>query len=888
MVRSAESLSKPLTRSIVAIVTASGRYRWIVILVAFALTLGSTLNAVSHFQINTKTREFISAKLPWRQNMIAMDRAFPESVDQIIVVIDAKTPELAEASAQRLTKELVAHPELFQSVMCQNCGSFFNQNALLFLPVAEVQRTTRELVESRPLLAGLAADPSLRGVVNTISGVVEGAARTGTLDEFDRPIVALAGALEEVLAGRRPFFSWRRVLTGGTQDSRTLRKVISVTPVLDYKALEPGKIPATFIRATASELGLVPAEGVRVRLTGPVPLADEEYRSIEEGATLNRVGTVLIVLFILWRAFKSPRLVLAVALSVYAGLAMTAAIGLKLVGAFNLISLAFGILFIGIGTDFAIQFVIRYRAERHAEPHFERALLRTARRIGQPLALAAAATAAGFYSFLPTDYTGVSELGLIAGTGMFIAFFTTLIILPALLSILGSPRETKPVGFAFLAPADRFMSRHRYGVVIGTLVLVLACTPLLTKLQFDFDPLNLSPPQAEAVATLRDLMKQPETDPNTIAILAPSLADSKMLVENLLPLPEVARVTTLETFVPDHQEPKLALIHHAGRLVKPLLAPSRQIEPPTDAEDVEAMQRAAHTLTEAAGHTSGKGADDVHHLAGLMQRLADAPPEVRAVARKALLPGLETTLGLMRDSLEASPVSLQSLPAGLRRSWETPDGRTRVVVAPTGKPDDNANLIRFSEAVSKVAPNATGQPVIIQESAKTVVKAFVQAGLLALLSISVLLLVVLRRVTDVLLTLIPLALAALVTLEIAALTGLKLNFANIIALPLLLGVGVAFKIYYILAWRAGTTNLLETSLTRAVVFSAMTTATAFGSLWLSKFPGMSSMGKLLALSLVCTMAAAVLFQPALMGPPRKIVPEEGTETTPDAETQIPS
>jgi predicted RND superfamily exporter protein len=121
----------------------------------------------------------------------------------------------------------------------------------------------------------------------------------------------------------------------------------------------------------------------------------------------------------------------------------------------------------------------------------------------------------------------------------------------------------------------------------------------------------------------------------------------------------------------------------------------------------------------------------------------------------------------------------------------------------------------------------------------------------------------------VLLTLVPLIMAATVTLELCVLLDLPLNFANILALPLLLGVGVAFKIYYIMAWRAGKTRLLESTLTRAVIFSAMTTATAFGSLWLSHHPGTSSMGKLMALSLVCTMAAAVLFQPVLMGPPRQ-------------------
>ena len=157
----------------------------------------------------------------------------------------------------------------------------------------------------------------------------------------------------------------------------------------------------------------------------------------------------------------------------------------------------------------------------------------------------------------------------------------------------------------------------------------------------------------------------------------------------------------------------------------------------------------------------------------------------------------------------------------------------------------------------------------LYESGNTVVRAFVEAGLFSLSAIAVLLWIALRRIGDVLLTLVPLLVAGVVTLELCVVLGLPLNFANIIALPLLLGVGVAFKIYYIMAWRAGKTALLQSVLTRAVIFSAMTTATAFGSLWMSNHPGTSSMGKLMALALVCTMAAAVLFQPALMGPPRK-------------------
>jgi uncharacterized protein len=177
---------------------------------------------------------------------------------------------------------------------------------------------------------------------------------------------------------------------------------------------------------------------------------------------------------------------------------------------------------------------------------------------------------------------------------------------------------------------------------------------------------------------------------------------------------------------------------------------------------------------------------------------------------------------------------------------------------------------RFATAVIAAEPSATGPAISLYQSGRTVIDAFIEAGALALGAIAILLLIALRRVTDVLLTLTPLLLAGAVTLEICTLTGTAMNFANIIALPLLLGVGVAFKIYYIMAWREGQTGLLQSSLTRAVIFSAMTTGVAFGSMWASNYPGMSSMGKMMALALLCTMTAAVLFQPVLMGPPRQV------------------
>jgi hypothetical protein len=249
-------------------------------------------------------------------------------------------------------------------------------------------------------------------------------------------------------------------------------------------------------------------------------------------------------------------------------------------------------------------------------------------------------------------------------------------------------------------------------------------------------------------------------------------------------------------------------------------------------------------------------------------KLAEADEAMRTRAQTAFIVPLQTSLGQLRGFLTAQRVTKENLPQSLRRLWVTPDGRGRVEASPKGNTDDTEVLRTFARAILAVYPNGTGGPISILESSHTVVRAFYEAGFYALVSIAILLWIVLGRFGDMLLTLVPLLLAGVVTLEICVLIGMPLNFANIIALPLLLGVGVAFKIYYIMAWRSGRRNLLQSSLTRAVIWSALTTATAFGSLWLSKHPGTSSMGKLLALSLVCTLAAAVLFQPALMGKPR--------------------
>jgi hopanoid biosynthesis associated RND transporter like protein HpnN len=390
---------------------------------------------------------------------------------------------------------------------------------------------------------------------------------------------------------------------------------------------------------------------------------------------------------------------------------------------------------------------------------------------------------------------------------------------------------------------------------------------LVGFVKFDFNPLDLRSAKTESVSTVLDLMQDPQTSPNTIDVLAPNLNAAGALSRKLSNIHQVGQAITLADFVPGDQDRKLGLIADASMLLDATINPFTTKPAPSDAEVVASLTATSAALVDVVAKSSGNAANDAHRLADTLARLAKGPRVLRERATAALVPGLKTMLAQMSASLQAAPVSVQTLPPELVADWIAKDGTARIQVFPKDTSGTNVSLTQFSKAVLRVAPDATGAPISIRESGTTIVDAFIEAGTLSFLVITLLLIAVLRRPRDVLLTIIPLILTGLLTLGTSVAIGLELNFANVIALPLLFGIGVAFNIYFVMAWRAGQMDLLQSSLTRAVIFSALTTASGFGSLWLSSHPGTASMGELLMISLGWTLATTLFFLPALMGEP---------------------
>ncbi len=842
-------------------------HAWLVVATILAGAAAAVIYVAGHFAMTSDTQNLLSKHLPYRERAQAFDALFQAKGDEIVIVIDGRTPELAESAAASLAERLQNRRDLIRDVRRPDAG-FFAREGLLYLPTADVQNQMKQLIAAQPFLGPLAQDPSLRGLMTTLDTAIQGVSSgQAQLAQLDRPITNLAATFDDLRFGRPAYFSWGALISGQAENPARLRRLVLATPMLNFAALKSGGQATQFVRQSAQALQLDPAHGVRVRLTGPIPLQDQQFGSIVDGVALIALMALIAILLMLWLAVRSPRLIGAILLTMLIGLVAAMAIGLLIFHRFNVISVAFIPLFVGLGIDFGIQFTVRFRWEHGPDSTARAALRRAAAGMGRPLLLAATAIAVGFLAFAPTAYLGVSQLGVIAGVGMFVAVALNLTFLPALIRLL-DPRTIDPPGpGAPLERLDGFILSHRRLVIGLALVGALASAAALPLLRFDFNPFHLEEKRSEPVSTLLELMRDPDQSPNSLEIVAPSLSRADAIAARVRRLPEVASARTLSSFVPSDQEPKLAAIRDASDLMSFSLDPPMVSPPPSDQEVIASLRVTGAALRGAAASDASRTGASARRLAEDLDWLAQAPPSTRARAVEVLVPGLNLVLEETRDALSAQPISLQTLPPELVRNWLAKDGRARVSLASRGDSNDNAVLDRFIAAVSAIDPHVTGEPIGIQQGGRTIAGAFIEAGVLSFIAITLLLFVVLRRVRHVAITMAPIVLTGLLTLGSCVAIGQQLNYANIIALPLLFGIGVAFHIYFVMAWRSGGAHLLQSSLTRAIFFSALATATGFGSLWASRHPGTASMGKVLMISLLWTLVSALLFQPALMGPP---------------------
>lgn len=843
------------------------RHAYAVVAVFFILSAGAVFAGVNYLGVTTDTSKMLSPRLEWKQRSDEMARLFPQKENLLVAVIEADLPEEGRETARLLAERLAADHKNFNFAERPDADPYLVRNGLMFLDAKPLGQLLDDTIAAQPFLGALAQDPSARGLFGALSLIAEGVKQgQADLTGFQPALKGFADNLEQALAGKPQPLSWERLLGGQLTDLAGRYQFVITKPKLDYGSFQPGGDAANAMRRAADSIDYVRTGHAKVHMTGQVQLDDEEFATVAEGMVAGLLGSLALVTIWLMLAVRSWRVVLPIVVTLVVGLLLTTGFAAVAVGTLNLISVAFAILFVGIAVDFAIQFSVRFRAQ-HQDSQNEQgilaALAETGEETGHQILVAALATSAGFLAFTPTAFLGVAQLGLIAGIGMMVAFVCTTTLLPALLRIFHPPLDCPSMGYAFMQPVDVKIRQTRKPLLIVFGLVALAGIVLVPRLNFDGDPLHTKNPNSEGMKALHLLMTNPQSSPYGAELLVPSLDDAKREAERLAKVPGVHDAMWLGSFVPENQPEKLALIQDAANILLPtLIVPTPKPEP-----DAQALRDAAQSTATALGGVMDKlsATDPLRRIQAALAKMASAPDSIVVDANHALVRFLPAELDQLRTMLQATPVTLKDVPQSIARNYLLPDGRALVEVHPNGVMSNSNALRSFVTSLQKIEPKMAGSAVDIVESARSIVKAFEQAAVAAIGMIALILFLALRRrLTDMMLVLAPLMLSALMTVILIVLLPETLNFANIIALPLLLGVGVSFNIYFVMNWRDGVKHPLASPTARAVLFSALTTGTAFGSLALSHHPGTASMGRLLLLSLGCTLLATLVFVPALL------------------------
>lgn len=831
-----------------------------------AAAMVSVVLAFTSLSIDTDPGKMISSDLPFRQSFLNFTHSFPAIDNNLLVVVEAAKGDEAREAARALVESFKARKDLFVDVYAPGLGAFFDKYGVLYLPESEVDSIVKKIHQSRQLLKVLSANTNFEGladVLEKIAPAVDAGQSPDSLAGFFREISA--SVMARVNKRSHPL-DWSAIVTGGIGREPD-KWYISVKPVLDFSKIDPVEEPLAEAKRIIADPEVTRSGKVRVLLTGEAALNGEEFQSVTQGAAIAGGISFALVTLVIWLGLPVTRLIVPALGLLVLGFVVNVGFATLAVGSLNMISVAFAVLFIGLGIDYAVHSVLRYWEERLNGRDALIAVAVGAHHAGPALALCTVTTALAFLAFVPTDFVGMAQLGIIAAGGIVIAFVASFTLIPALL--MKVPVTVKPKHLhndPFLpTPAWQHI---KLGSTVFVIMVAIAAIILIADVRFDGDPINLKDPKAPSVIAFHQVLKDQPGEAYAAQVIVADAEKAEQMAAKLLQLPTVSQVRWVDSFLPARQQEKLdrlatlrdILPGHPGK-IQPLTAKKRRA----------ALERIKVALIRI--ETSSKISDQLHNQSAKLRRalvLLDEPKPADAQTLMALerdiflqLPGLLQQLASLAVT---QPLDVHTFDVDVAKRYVTGDGRWRLEVIPAKDITNEAALRRFVSQVREISPTVTGTPVEITGAADVVSQAMKTAVIIAFGLVLLVLLPVLRSPVAILLVLTPLALSALLLLAYTVIFKSPFNFANVIVLPLLLGLGVDSAIHYVMRARedGAAHDVVDTTTPRAVFISALTTVGSFGTLWLSAHKGTSSMGELLTIAIIITLVNTLIVLPQLI------------------------
>jgi uncharacterized protein len=848
------------------------RFPWTLLLLSLLFCVGVSYHVYNHLGINTNTSEMLSPDLPFQKNQKRIDKAFPQDAATLILIVEAQTPEETTLAANELQNRLAAQSDLFGSVSIPTDNAFFRQQALLYLEQADLDALAKKLTDAQPFIGHLAQNYHLGGLFEIIGLALNEKDEELPMD-LNPLLVAIDNSISKQIAGHPQRLSWQSLLAEDKLNTDANRTIVIAKPKLNFNSLLPADAAQTSTKEAVQAI-MTENPSVKIRITGETALEHDELESVTRGAQLAGILSLILVFVVQWIGLRSLKLLSITYIVLIMGLIITAGFAAITVGHLNVISIAFATLYIGLGVDYAVHICLYYRERRARGYANDQAIHHSLHGVGSSLFLCALTTALGFFAFIPTDYAGVSELGIISGGGIFIGLIISLTVLPALFCVL-PVNNPKPI-HSKLTPKFLVTFPFRYSTAIRIVSILLgigACV-VLTKLSFDSNPVNLRDPDSESVSSFKELLKSKNDSPFALITLADNLDEAKAVATKMGQMSTVHETITLADFVAEDQEEKLITIEDLNLIL------GNQLENfgktlPENSDQRQALVKFNDELKKAIAENSPNA--PLATLQQLQQRIdtflqqvdKSANPAVSySQLEKNMLGLLPQTLERLKTSMTATAFDINDIPPYISTHWLSKDGIYKILITPKEDLNDAEKQKAFVAEVQQVDNKVSGLPVANQASGDAVVKAFIQAFGSAFVAIVLVLLVIYRSVKQTALVILPLVLAALLTGATNVLLNNQFNFANIIALPLLLGLGIdsSILIMHRLHFNLSENeNLLQSSTTRGIIFSSITTLCSFSSLSFTAHKGMASMGLLLSIGLFFTVICSLIVLPAFSG-----------------------
>ena len=894
------------------------RYPRAIVVVSLLLAVISALYTQQSMEYLTGRDDLMPKNRKFYLDNAAYNREFG-GPDDIVVVIESGDREQAALFGGRLETALRKEQERFRDVFFPGGLPFFRKNGLLFMPLADIQTLKRNLLMAQPALQALSAAPSVQTLFTYLTGEIDAwLAGDRTSPQEQERLARITFMLEKLDVGFTSFGGGGTTNlslegfflgSGGGPESSFAKagkmQILTVTPVKKKGSFVPAEEAIPVVRREINSLKKLPEfKGVTVGLTGVPVLEHEEMTTSQDDITLATVVSLVLTVILLLVAFRGLATMLAAMVSLGVAICLSFGFATLAVGHLNILSMVFAIMLIGIGIEYGIQVVLRYKEELALGTEELAAIGQGLDRNIWAIVMAAATVAAAFLTFVATDFKGISELGVIAGGGVAICVLVTFTVLPALLVLLARRKQARGSESGARGKAEKAVKaepisgrgargtskptyfRERittvlFGypktVLVITALLCLASLYPVSRISFDYNLMNLQAKGLESVAYAYKLMRSSENSGYFAVTTAATAQELRVKTTQLEALPEVDHVVSLLTFIPDRQEQKLAelaVLRQALGEVKP--APYEEdlkvMELPTVFEN---FRNSVEKLKNALG--SGKMAEAKPvgaFLATLDKFFKNLEKEKDANAvgmlrdfQGGLFASLPEKIGLLRESLNAAPVTEADIPQELRKRFVGKTGKFAMQVAPKKEIFDREPLEAYLKAVRSVDPDAAGEPVMVYESMTIMRDSYQSAFVYAFVAIVAILLIAFRSVTYAAIGLAPLVVGLLFMVTGMWLCGISFNSANIIVLPLILGIAVDSGIYIINRFRREDETAVEV-VTRStglgVIYNTLTIMASFGALMVAHHQGVFSIGAVMSLGMVACQFAFILVLPAIL------------------------